>query len=68
MLCDSLESWAGAGDGREGHEGGDMCILWLIHVLVWQEPAQRCKAITLLLKINLKNKLDLNKNTTPSLS
>ena len=46
MLCDNLEGWDGVGDGREVQEGGGMCI-WLIHVDVWQKPAQYCKAIIL---------------------
>ena len=25
-LCDNLEGWDGAGDGREAQEGGDTCI------------------------------------------
>ena len=36
---------------------GTRVYLWLIHVDVWQEPTQYCKAIILQLKINLKNKL-----------
>ena len=42
--------------GRFKREG--TCVyLWLIHVDVWQEPTQYCKAIILQLKINLKKKL-----------
>ena len=26
MLCDNLEEWDWVGDGREVHEGGDICI------------------------------------------
>ena len=29
---------------------------WLIHDVVWQKPAQYCKAIILQLKINFKKK------------
>ena len=25
-LCINLEGWGGEGDGREGQEGGDICI------------------------------------------
>ena len=25
-LCDTLEEWDGVGDGKEAHEGGDICI------------------------------------------
>ena len=25
-LCINLEGWGGVGDGREGQEGGDICI------------------------------------------
>ena len=42
MLCDSLEGWYGGG-GREAR--GDVCVL--IHIIVWQKPTQRCKAIML---------------------
>ena len=45
MLCDSLEGWNGGG-GREAH--GDTRVL--IHIVVWQKPTQRCKAIMLQLK------------------
>ena len=34
-----------------------LIYLWLIHADVWQKPTQYCKAITLQLKINLKNEL-----------
>ena len=40
--------------GVEVQEGGDIHILWLIHVDVWQKPAQSCKAIILQLKLNKK--------------
>ena len=42
-------------EGRFKKEG--TCVyLWLIHVDVWQKLAQYCKAIVLLLKINLLKK------------
>ena len=47
--CDNLDGWEGGG---EIQEGGDMCILRLIHVDVWQKPAQYCKTVVLQLKIN----------------
>ena len=31
-LCISLERWDGEGDRREVQKGGDICILWLIHI------------------------------------
>ena len=37
MLCDNLEGWDGVGGEREGHEGGDIC---LIHCDVWQKQTQ----------------------------
>ena len=40
------------GKRGEFQEGGDMFILWLIHVDVWQKPAQYCKATILLIKRN----------------
>ena len=48
VLCDNLGGWDG---GRIGREGTFLC-LWLIHVDLWQKPAQYCKAIILQLKIN----------------
>ena len=51
-LCDNLEDWNGVGDGREVQEGGDTVYLWLIHVDVWQKPAQYCEAVILQFKIN----------------
>ena len=45
-----------AGGGMETQEGGDICILKLIHVVVQQKPTQHCKAIILQLKIKkIKN-------------
>ena len=55
MLCDKLEGWDGVGGRREVQEGGDICILWLIHGDVRQKPTQHCKAIILLLEINKCN-------------
>ena len=48
MLGDNLEGWDGVGEGfrREGTH----VYLWLIHLDVWQRPAQYCKALTLQLK------------------
>ena len=45
----------GRGGGREVQECGTYVHLWLIHVDVWQKPAQFCKAIIFQLKINLKS-------------
>ena len=55
LLCDTGRStqwsvttyreWDGAENEREGQEGGDIRIPVLIHVYVWQKPAQYCKAI-----------------------
>ena len=43
-LCNHPEGWEA--EGRYKREGA--CVyLWLIHVDVWQKPAQYCKAITL---------------------
>ena len=33
-LCSNLDRWDRTGDGREFQKGGDICILWLIHVVV----------------------------------
>ena len=56
MLCDSLDGWAGKGDGRRGggvegfRKQGTYVYLWLIHVDVWQRPTQYFKVIILHLK------------------
>ena len=52
ILCDNLEGWDVAGGGKELQEGGTDVYLRLIHVDVWQKPAQHCKAIILQLKVN----------------
>ena len=44
MLGENLERWGGGG-GNE-REGTDV-YLWLIHVDVWQRPAQYYKAVFL---------------------
>lgn len=51
-LCDNLEGW----EGWEGSGGfrGRGHIFWLLHIAIWQQPTQYCKAILLQLKINLK--------------
>ena len=52
MLCEDLERWDGVEGGNEVQEGGNVCILWLIHVALWQKPTRHCKAIIIQLKIN----------------
>ena len=53
-LCNNLEGWDGEEGERFKREG--TCVhLWLIHVDVWQKPTQYHKAITLQLKIIIKN-------------
>ena len=37
------KGWTGVGGGREASEGGNICILSLIHVGVWLKPVQYCK-------------------------
>ena len=37
--------------GREAQEAGDVCSLWLIHVVVQWKLTQHCGATILLLKI-----------------
>ena len=53
MLWDDLEGGDGVGGGRAIHGEGTHVNLRLIHVDVWQEPTQYCKAIILQLKIHL---------------
>ena len=50
VLCANLEGWDGVG-GKFKREG-TYVYLWLIHIDVWQKPAQYWKAIILQLKIN----------------
>ena len=57
VLCDNLERWDGEGDAREAYEGGNICILWLIHVEVWQKPSQYRKIPVLKLKIKFKKRI-----------
>ena len=44
----------------EVQEGGDMARLMADDVVVWQKPAQHCKAIILQLKIIEKKKSNLH--------
>ena len=44
MLCYDLEGWV----GREAHEGGDMCTVQLIDIVVQEKLTQHCKEIILL--------------------
>ena len=44
VLCDNLEGWDGAGDGRGVQEGGKRSIFV---VSIRQRPTQYCKAIIL---------------------
>ena len=58
MFHNTLEGWGGVGGGRAVQEEGDIYILWLIHVDIWQKPTYYCKAIIFQLKINkLKKEL-----------
>ena len=52
-VCDNLEGWDRV--GRRFRREGTCVHLWLIHVDVWQKPTQYHKAITLQLKIIIKN-------------
>ena len=58
VLYDNLERWDAEGGGREAYEGGNICILWLIHVEVWQTPSQYCKLPVLKLKIKFKKRIN----------
>ena len=56
--CDTYRVWDGGGGvGREHKRRGIYAYLCLTHAVVWQKSTQHCKAITLRLKINLKNKI-----------
>ena len=50
--------WDGGVGGRFKRDGVH-ANLWLIHAVVWQKPAQHCKAIILQLKINLKKPISV---------
>ena len=49
----SVTTWRG---GMGGREDQPHVYLWLIHVDVWQKPAQYCKAIILQFKIKIFKK------------
>lgn len=55
MPGDSLKGRRG-GEWGKALEGGDICVLMGVHVVVWQNPMQYCRAIALQLKINSKKK------------
>ena len=40
MLCHNLEGWDGREVGGRSKREGIYAYLWLIHVDVWQKPAQ----------------------------
>ena len=50
VLWDNPEEWDGEGSGIGVQDGGTHVYPWLIHVYVWQNPAQYCKVIRLQLK------------------
>jgi len=51
VYWDNPEGWDGEEGSRVGGLGwGTHIHLWLIHVNVWQNPPQYCKAISLQLK------------------
>ena len=50
VLWDNPEGWGGEGGGRGIQDGGTHVHTWLIHVDVWQKPAQYCKVFSLQLK------------------
>ena len=39
---------------QEGGTEGTYVYLWLVHIVVWQNPTKHYKAVILQLKINLK--------------
>ena len=47
----------GGGVGGRLMREGTSVYLRLIHVVAWQKPAQRCEAVILQLKINLKKQI-----------
>ena len=52
--CDNPEGWIGWEVGVRFKRERACVYLWLIHVDVWQKPAQYCKAIALQLKNKFK--------------
>ena len=62
MLCNSLEGWDGWEVEGKFRREGTYVYLWLIHVDVWQKPAQYCKANILLYIYFLRQKKDVTKN------
>jgi hypothetical protein len=45
------------GNGGQALEGGDICVLIALHIVVWQKPTQYGKAIALQFKINSKKRI-----------
>ena len=46
-LCDNLEGYSGMGGGKGFKREGPYVYLWLIHVALWQKPAQYGKTVIL---------------------
>ena len=47
---DNPGGWDGEGGGMRVQDWGTHVHPWLIHVIVWQNPPQYCKVISLQLK------------------
>ena len=58
LLWDNPEGRGGEGGERWGSGWGDYGLLWLTLVVVWQNPLQYCKEVSVQLKeINFKKKI-----------
>lgn len=55
-LCDSLEGGLGWEVGGRVKRKGDHMYTWLIHLVVWQNPTQYCKATSLQVKTEKSEK------------
>ena len=62
LLWDNPEGRGGEGGERWGSGWGDYGLLWLTLVVVWQNPLQYCKEVSVQLKeINLKKRFGVLK-------
>ena len=56
MLCNNLEGWDGVRGEREVQEEGDIGILRLIHVDVWQKLTPYCHYLPMKSKFFIKER------------
>ena len=60
VLCDNLEGWNGVESRGKFKGEGTYAYTWLIHVVIWQKPAQYYKAIIVKKKNKFKQIWSMN--------